>query len=188
MEVKLDLNILTRNKITPNQAVFLYLLYRKEWDKLKNMYSFLEAVDIKNSLIGTKYILDKSKDKKILETTISNNHVCKLFGIRSDKINFIEFYNIYPIKVGNRVLRAANVDTVLGRKHEKKYLNKIFTTDQHEAAKKATQAFINKQRISNSMNYLPNIETVINNAMWEQWTVFEQAYGQENASWNTETI
>lgn len=188
MDINLDLNRLSRNNLNPNQGVFLYLVYLKEWDKLKGLFTIEEAVAIKNSLLDTKYILDKSKDKRISETTVSTANVCKLLGIRSDKVNFIEFYNIYPIKVGNRVLRAANIDTVLGRKHEKKYLSKVLTVDDHEAAKKATEAFIAKQRVSNSMAYLPNIETVINNAMWEQWTVFEQRYGQENASWNTETI
>lgn len=188
MEIKIDLNRLARNNLTPNQGVLLYLMYKKQWDTIRSIFSIKQAKQLRNSLLSTKFLLIDSSDIKVTETIVSNENVCKLFNIRADKINFIEFYNIYPIRVGNRILRAATLDTVLGKKHEKRYLAKITTIEDHEKAKAATELFINKQRVAGSLPYLPNIETVINNAMWEQWEVFKQKEGEESSSWNTETI
>ena len=36
--------------------------------------------------------------------------------------------------------------------------------------------------------YLPNMETVMNNSMWEQWEVFVQANGVEEQEWNSDLI
>ena len=120
------------------------------------------------------------------EIILSNSKVCKLLGIREDEVRFIEFYNVYPVRVGTRVLRAANVDTVQGRKHEKKYLAMIKSIEAHNKAIEATKAYVEKKRRMNDLNFLPNIETVINNAMWENWESF---IGEETkADWNTQTI
>jgi hypothetical protein len=142
MVVEIDLNKLKRTGLSANQFVLLYLLYYKEWELTKELFSLADAMLIRDSLVETKYILSTSKSVKFKDTIISMPNVTKLLGIRSDKIAFTDFYLCYPIRVENRVLRAKNVDTVQGRKHEKKYLLKIKTLKDHEAAVNAIKAYI----------------------------------------------
>ena len=123
-----------------------------------------------------------------MNTIVSKNHIEKLFGIRSDQINFWEFYQCYPIRVGTRVLRASGSIAQVAKKHEKKYLSRIKRTDQHLLAIQATEAFISQQKRANKLQYLPNMETVLNNSMWEQWTVFIQENGVEEQEWNSDQI
>lgn len=175
-----------RTKLTPNQLILLRLLYEKDLDNIIDIFGKKEALDIRNTLLDTDYIL--SDNNKFTDTVISVKNVEKLFGIRGDKINFWEFYNCYPIKVGARVLRASGATSQLALKHQKKYLNRVKTKDAHENAIKAVESFVAKQRQANKLMYLPNMETVMNNSMWEQWQVFVQANGVEEQEWNSDLI
>lgn len=188
MEINLKTSILRKNNITPNQAVFLYLFLHKDWKSLKETFTYSQAEKVRNSLVDTIYILSKDTESKLKDTIISNKNVQKLFGIKNEIIPFVEFYNTYPIRVGSRVLRAANLDTVIGRKHEKKYLKKVKTKEQHDLAVKATEAFVDKQRASGKLQYLPNMETVLNNAMWESWMALIEVKGKEGQEWNDEVV
>lgn len=187
MKLNIDTNRLISRGLSANQFVLLALLYNKEFDKIKKLYGIEEAIKIRNTLTDTKYILSKN-NVKFKETIISNSNVGKMLGIRSDKINFWEFYNVYPIRHGNRVLRAGNPDSQLAIKHEKKYLLKIKLKKDHDKAVKAIEAFVAKQRLVGKLQYLPAMETVLNNALWEQWEGFIQTVGDEGADWNTTTI
>lgn len=175
-----------RTKLTPNQLILLRLLYEKDLDNIIDIFGKKEALDIRNTLLDTDYIL--SNNNKFTDTVISVKNVEKLFGIRGDKINFWEFYNCYPVKVGARVLRASGATSQLALKHQKKYLNRVKTKDAHENAIKAVESFVAKQKQANKLMYLPNMETVMNNSMWEQWQVFVQANGVEEQEWNSDLI
>tara|TARA_R110000751_G_scaffold34272_1_gene84932 strand:+ start:1382 stop:1900 length:519 start_codon:yes stop_codon:yes gene_type:complete len=172
--------------LTPNQLVLLQLLYNKDYFNIKEIFGETRAIDIRKSLEHTPYIL--SLGGLFTDTIISNDQIEKLFGIRGDQINFWEFYQCYPIRVGTRVLRASGSIAQVAQKHEKKYLAKVKRTAQHELAIKATEAFINQQKRANKLQYLPNMETVLNNCMWEQWTVFIQENGVEEQEWNSDQI
>ena len=52
----------------------------------------------------------------------------------------------------------------------------------------ATEAYVAKQRIAGKLQYLPAMETVLNNSLWEQWEEFVETVGEEGANWNTTTI
>jgi hypothetical protein len=187
----MDLNFskLSRNKLNPNQFALLHLMYFKEWEVIKKIFSYKEAVSIRNSLIGTKYILnDNSHKNKLTETIISVKNVAKLLDIRADDINFLEFFTEYPIKVGNRILRPRSSDTVEGKRIEKKYLKKITSKKQHDLAIEATKAFVRKQKIAAQLQFLPSLEVVINNARWESWEVFITRFGTEEGSDHVDAI
>ena len=62
------------------------------------------------------------------------------------------------------------------------------TIVQHEEAIKNTKAFVLKQKQSGKLPYLPAMETVINNAMWETWASLVDVPGTEEKEWNEETI
>ena len=189
MEVTLSLALLRRSKLSPNQLYLLNLLYYKELDAIKEIFGIQEAVSIRNSLFGTPYILNNSDNSlKFTETLISKKHVEKLLGIRTDNINFWEFYTCYPIRIGNRVLRGVGPNTQISQKHEKKYLSRVKTAEAHALAIKAIEAFVAKQKASNQLQYLPAMETVMNNNLWESWEVFIDDFGTEGQDWNTQII
>lgn len=187
MKITLCTELIKKHKLTPNQTVILYLLYYKKFDDISEIFGKLEARKIRDSLVDTQYILSDA-NQKFTETILSNKHIEKLFDIRVDDINFWEFYNCYPIKVGSRVLRSAGPTSQIALKHEKKYLTKVKKTDDHIKAIKAITAFVSKQKQAGKLAFLPNMETVMNNAMWEQWEVFIEENGKEGQEWFNETI
>jgi hypothetical protein len=186
MKIQLTLELLQQASLTPNQIVLLQLLYNKDYDNIEKIFKKDLANSLRNSLQDTPYIL--SNGGLFMDTVISNGEIEKLFGIRGDQINFWEFYQCYPVRVGTRVLRASGDIAQVAKKHEKKYLSRVKKTAQHELAIKATEAFVNTQKRANKLQYLPNMETVLNNCMWEQWTVFIQDRGVEEQEWNSDQI
>jgi hypothetical protein len=175
-----------RSNLTPNQLVLLKLLYYNDIENIIAIFGKNEALIIRNSLIGSNYIL--SGNTKFTETILSKKNIEKLLDIRADEINFWEFYNCYPIKVGPRVLRSAGPTSQIALKHEKKYLTRVKTIEAHQQAIKAIQSFVTKQKQANKLNFLPNMETVLNNSMWEQWEIFVQDNGVEEQEWNNDQI
>lgn len=175
-----------RSNLTPNQLVLLKLLYYNDIENIIAIFGKNEALIIRNSLINSNYIL--SGNTKFTETILSKKNIEKLLDIRADEINFWEFYNCYPIKVGPRVLRSAGPTSQIALKHEKKYLTRVKTIEAHQQAIKAIQSFVTKQKQANKLNFLPNMETVLNNSMWEQWEIFVQDNGVEEQEWNNDQI
>lgn len=189
MKIEIDLKKCNHHKIRPDEYVLLYLMYHKEYDKIEKLFGRKKAVAMKEILetFHSNFFINKDP-KPFKKTILSNKEVCKLLNIREEQVNFIEFYNLYPVRVGSRVLRAANVDTVIGKKHEAKYLKRIKTKEAHEQAKKAIEAFVAKQRQSGKLQYLPNMETVLNNAAWEAWEELIDESGTEQKDWNEQSI
>ena len=187
MKITLCTEFLKKHKLTPNQTVLLYLLYYKKFNDISEIFGKLEARKIRDSLVGTQYMLSDTT-QKFMETILSNKHVEKLLDIRIENINFWEFYNCYPIKVGGRVLRSAGPTSQVALKHEKKYVTRVKTVEKHQIAIKAITAYVAKQKQVGKLGFLPNMETVMNNSMWEQWEVFIEESGSEGQEWNSEQI
>lgn len=188
MKIEIDLTKCKRNKLRPDHFVVLYILYYGEKELAQALFTKEQAFGLRDDLIGTKYILSATKETHFFKTLISTANVEKLLDIRADKINFLDFFIEYPMKVGARILRPKNLDTQQGRKFEKKYLSKVKTKDSHLEAVAAVKAFVTKQRRAGKMQYLPNMETVLNNAMWESWSEFIESYGNEGANSHVESI
>jgi hypothetical protein len=187
MEFSITLSVLKTAGLKIEQAFLLYMLYYKKFEDIAETVGKKEALVIRNSLVDSKYLLSDST-VKFTETVISKKNVEKLFGIRSDQVNFWEFYSCYPIKVGTRILRASSNSAALAKKHEDKYLKRVKTVEQHEKAILALEAYLSKQRQSNSMKFLPMMETVMNNSLWESWEVFIDEVGKEGLDWNNDSI
>lgn len=188
MKIEIDINSIVKDNISPNQYILLYLLYFQEIDLIKSLYSKKEALTLRNSLVGTKYLLNNN-EANFYETVLSKNNVEKLLNIKSDSINFWEFYSVYPVKVGSRVLRAGSYDTVIGKKHEKKYLSRVKKLEQHHEAIKAVETYVSKQKQNGKLDFLPNMETVLNNALWESWKeLIPLNPEEEGKEWNTDII
>ena len=186
MNLTVSLEQLKKTKLTPDQFVLINLIYHQKFDDILEIFGKEKAMGLRSELSTTDYIL--SIGPKFMDTVISKKHVERLLDIRGDVINFWEFYNCYPIKVGSRVLRSAGPTSQLALKHEKKYLARVKKLEDHQQAIKAVNAFVNKQRQSQKLAYLPNMETVLNNASWEQWAVFIEDEGVEGQEWNNNLI
>jgi len=187
MKLSINVDDMVKHKVLPNQVMLLLFFYHKDFESIKKLFTKEQAIDLRNSLLETDFILS-DKDIKFIDTVISKDKVGKLLGIKSDNgINFSEFYNCYPIKVGSRILRGSS-NTQLAQKHEKKYLAKIKTIEQHQEAIRAITTFVAKQKSAGKLEYLQNMETVMNNAMWESWSTLIEPIGEENGAWNTESI
>lgn len=186
MKIELNLNKLRKNFLSPNQFILLYLLYEKEFDTLLHLFGKEGSFKIRNSLRDSEFLLDCPD--RFTETLISKSHVEKLLGIKNSEINFADWYQIYPIKVGNRVLRSSGCTTESYKKHKQKYLKRVTTIEEHQLAIKATEAFVSHQKRSDNLRFLPNIETVLNNSKWQEWEVFIEQSGRESLKWNNEVI
>jgi hypothetical protein len=187
MKINVSIEDMVKHKLLPNQVVLLMLLYHQDFDSIKQLFGKQLAIEIRDSLIGTEFLLS-DKDTKFVETIISKDKVGRLLGIKGDSgINFWEFYNCYPIKVGSRVLRASG-NSQLAEKHEKKYLAKVKTLEKHQEAIRSITTFVAKQKASGKLEFLPAMDTVMNNASWEAWTALVEPIGEENGEWNTESI
>lgn len=192
MDMKIELTIekMVEKQLLPNQVILLLLMYNQKFDEIKSLFGIKEAIIIRDSLIGTPYILNTTGSNiKFMETLISRENVADLLGIKTDaNINFWEFYNCYPVKVGSRVLRASGPTSQLALKHEKKYLMRVKTNEGHLKAIASISAYVAKQKSSGKLEFLQNMETVLNNSSWEQWEVFIQESGKEEEEWNSTTI
>jgi hypothetical protein len=189
MKLVITTKFLKEAKLDPNSISILFLLYHKLFDDIKEVFGKDKAISIRNSLIETPYILSY-ESTHFTKTILAKSEIEKLFGLRSDKINFWEFYNCYPVKTnGGRILRG-NSGTQLAEKHEKKYLSKVKTISQHEEAIKAVTAYVQKKKNENSMEYMEAMDRVINNSLWETWKEFTKSSleGRNTPYWNTEAI
>jgi len=188
MNIKVTLALLKKSKLSPDMLVMLQLLYYKKFDDIAIIFGKTNSINLRNKLIVTTGYILSHYTVKFTETTVSNKEIEKLFDIRSDVINFWEFYNCYPVRVGPRVLRAAGPTTQIALKHEKKYLARVKSQEQHQLAIAAISSFVAKQKSSGKLEFLPNMETVMNNSSWEKWEVFIQESGKEEEEWNSTTI
>ena len=188
MDIKVTLALLKKSKLSPDMLVMLQLLYYKKFDDIAIIFGKTNSINLRNKLIVTTGYILSHYTVKFTETTVSNKEIEKLFDIRSDVVNFWEFYNCYPVRVGPRVLRAAGPTTQIALKHEKKYLARVKSQEQHQLAISAISSFVAKQKSSGKLEFLPNMETVMNNSSWEQWEVFIQESGKEEEEWNSTTI
>ena len=92
------------------------------------------------------------------------------------------------MKVGNRVLRPKNSDTIEGKKLKKKYLAKVKSLEDHKLAVEATKAFVRRQRISSNLEFLPGLEVVINNAKWQSWETFITRFAEGKTADHIDSI
>ena len=187
MKVEIDLTYLKKFNLSVDQFIILKLIYLKEFSDIKEFYGVKQAVSIRNALCFTPFVLS-DEYTKFTETLLSKEKVEKLLMIRSEDINFWEFYVCYPVKVGTRVLRGASNNSKLAEKHKKKYLREIKTVKQHKLAIASIEAFVAKKKQEGSLEYLPMMETVMNNNMWEQWSVFIEEIAKGGKEWNNERI
>jgi len=95
--------------------------------------------------------------------------------VGEEAINFDEMFNLYPTKTPDgRILRAANKEfngklTADYKKLRDKYLKKIKNVAMHEMILDATSKMLSDYKKRGSLNYLPLMETFVNQSQWERY-------------------
>lgn len=168
--MEINLRRCVTNDITPNEYVILSLLNEKEYDKIAKVFGKEGAIVLRNRLIDKGFVVS-DKNVKFTVTELNSKKVNKVLNINDVDIKFWDWYSIYPVRHNTRIFRAANPDAKLAQKHKEKYLRHVKTIEDHEFAMKATIAFIESQSNNGKLQYLPQIDRVLNNKEWEKWEV-----------------
>lgn len=168
MIVEVNMKSIEQEQLTVPQYFVLYFLYHKKYDECAKFIGKELSKAVRNELVGSKFIIS-DKTVKFTETMLSISNVRNLIGLGKEDINFWEWYQIYPIRVGTRVLRSSKDGTATVKKHRDKYLKRVKTVEQHRKAIASTEAYIAVMKQANKLSFLLNIETVLNNSKWEDW-------------------
>jgi|GEM_PF-2741544 len=183
-KIEVDLVKCQLNNITPSDYVLIHLMYHRDYKRIEGIFTRKGASEIKNGLIGSKYILS-GREVPFKETILSLKNVKSLLNIKDDTFDFWKWYSIYPHKVGSRILRATTHGSKAATDHEKKYRRVVKSIEHHDEICKRTENYVESQRIAEKLPYLPAILTVLNGRLWEQWDDIEK---EEDAAWNQTLI
>ncbi len=167
MIVEINTSKLIEEGLTSDQYVLLYLIWEKKSavasHLLKNNQALVKSLP---DLVEKKYLLKFDSSTIIID----RKKVQQLIGLKVDF--FWELFNTYPAKVftggSNRVLRALSHDSWDAKTCKKKYESKIKTLAKHEHVMDCLNAELNERRKRNSMEYMQQLITWINQSSWEK--------------------
>ena len=183
MKIDIDFEILQETKMSADDFTYLYLLYKKEYDYLSNL--------------NLKPNLDKLQEVgyiKLGET--SDQHIVRqefidLFSTDFDQM-FAQLIATYPMKVttsnrSTRVLHAKDPDAQANLKCKLRY--KRIVGDKMYKHKNIMKCLDNQLKIErDSLGYLQNLETWINNHTWEKYENLDEHDTRETASRITRSL
>tara|TARA_Y100001963_G_scaffold114089_1_gene158137 strand:+ start:1878 stop:2426 length:549 start_codon:yes stop_codon:yes gene_type:complete len=173
MKLNIDFEILQQTKMSADDFIYLYIIYRKG-------FNYLNDLNLRPNLDE----LQKKSYIKLGET--AEQHVIRqefidLFSNDFDQM-FAELVSTYPMKVssnrGVRILHAKDPDAKSNEKCKNRYRkivgNKLY---KHKYIMKCLD---NQLRIDrDKLAYLQNLETWINNHTWEKYENLDE-YDTEN--------
>lgn len=183
MKLEIDLSKCASYGITPNHIVLLYLMKHNDFDRITKIFTKGDALKMRGELLEGGF-LKSDGTGKFMGTLINKPKYNHIFNIKDLDIKFWDWYSLYPVRFDGRVFRAAKEDSELAKKHKKKYLKRINSVKQHELAITATKAFLASK--NNDYRYLPQMEKVVNNSMWESWESLIERHREDN--WQSDEI
>ena len=164
MKIEIDFELLRSTQLSADEYLYLYIVYRKGFNYLAqlNLKPDLEKLEKKN------YI----KLGQTPENHIIRHEFIDLFSSNFDSM-FAELISTYPMKVftasrGVRILHAKDPDAKANEKNKRRYKrivdNKPYK-HKHIMSCLRTQLKVEHE----SLAYLQNLETWINNHTWEKY-------------------
>tara|TARA_R100001463_G_scaffold13104_1_gene35135 strand:- start:62 stop:607 length:546 start_codon:yes stop_codon:yes gene_type:complete len=162
MTIEIDLELLKTNDLSPDEFIGLYLVLRKGYSYLKDVKL---NIDWKN-LEDKEYIEDWTAN-----TLVVTNKFKSLFTNNFDAM-FEELISVYPNRVHTktsvRVLCAADPKAKTNDKARKRYKGVVGRKlHLHNKIIKALRVQLKVQE--DSLGYMQNLETWINNHTWEKY-------------------
>ena len=178
MQIEIDIDLLIANKISADDYLALYAVYRKGFKILSKLSLSPNWEDLQ-----TKGFV---KLGKTLEEHAVRQKFINLFSSDFDQM-FNSLLLKYPMKVrtstGIRVLHASDPNAKANKKAKDKYRrvvgNKKFT---HDRIMKLLDVQLRIDR--DRLEYLQNLEVWINNHTWEKYVDIEDN-GKENSGERT---
>ena len=166
MKIEIDLRLLEQNHLSPDDYIFLYIIWRKA-------FGYIGSIPLRvntQRLQDDKWIvIDKTG---VHEQYIIQDKFLDLYRSDFDKM-FEELVELYPFKVGSpgrgdRILRAKDPNAVSNKKAKIKYKRLVDGRPHvHKYIIKCLQ--IQLQHEKGNLGYMQNLETWINNHTWEKY-------------------
>ena len=164
MKVEIDFDVLKETKMSPDDFIYLYIIYRKG-------FNYLQQLNLKPNVEQ----LQSDGYVKLGETpenhTIRQNFI-DLFVSDFDQM-FAELVGTYPMKVnspgrGIRILHAKDPDAKANDKCRNRY-KKIINNKpyKHKHIMRCLNIQLKVER--ENLGFLQNLETWINNHTWEKY-------------------
>jgi|TARA_R110002020_G_scaffold137687_4_gene307108 hypothetical protein len=166
MNIEIDLSLLKENHLSPDDYIFLYLIWRKGFNTVESIPLRIKAtrlehdgwITLNDELDHTKFVVQqKFKD---------------LYLADADKM-FEELVELYPFKVlsptrGARVLRAKDPNSMSNKKAKNRYKRIIQNKPHlHRYIIKCLKTQLEHEK--DNLGYMQNLDTWINNHTWEKY-------------------
>jgi hypothetical protein len=183
MKVDIDFEILKETGMSADDFLYLYILYKENYNYLSNL--------------NLKPNLDQLQDAGYIKLGETPDQHCirqefiDLFSSDFDQM-FAELIGTYPLKVnapdrGVRVLHAKDPNATSNLKCKLRY--KKIVGDKLYKHKKIMKCLDNQLRIErDSLGYLQNLETWINNHTWEKYENLDEDDTKENTTRITRSL
>ena len=164
MRVEIDFEVLKDTKMSADDFLYLYIIYRKG-------FNYLKQLNLKPNVEKLQ------KDGYVKLSEHPENHTIRqefidLFSCDFDQM-FAELISTYPMKVttsgrGIRILHAKDPDAKANEKSRKRY--KKIVENKPYKHKHIINCLNNQLKIErDNLGFLQNLETWINNYTWEKY-------------------
>jgi hypothetical protein len=170
MNVTVDIRDCLSEGLSPSQYCYLRLLWEKKLELAKDLYYNDSGLrSSMEEMIKTGYILYYSEETGY---SVDKKKCDDLFNFTPS--DFWEVFTTYPIKVndgagGVRVLRARSHESKDAKTAFKKYQAVIKTKVAHKKVLKCLELELENRIKSNSLSYMQNLITWINQRTWEKY-------------------
>ena len=181
MEIIIDLNALKKTNLQTDEYIIMELI---RLEKNKELYSFLmDHMKLKEDELKMffEYYEEQEWIKIVKNIDVNNLTNCLVLREKyitlalpkTEEVDFDIIWNLFPISAptvsGNRPLRAMSLESQNYKDAKKRYLNKIKTSIKNEDVFYRLQQEIETRTNENSMKYMSNIISWINQCGWEKY-------------------
>ena len=183
MKVEINFEVLSQTEMSADDFIYLYIIYRKG-------YNYLDNLNLKpnlDELQAKGYVqLGETPDQHYVR-----QEFIELFSSDFDQM-FAELVSTYPMKVnspgrGIRILHAKDPNARANEKSKNRY-KKIVSgklyKHKHIIACLKKQLIVDKE----SLAYLQNLETWINNHTWEKYENLDENDTRETTTRITRSL
>lgn len=181
MEIIIDLNALKKTNLQTDEYIIMELI---RLEKNKELYSFLmDHMKLKEDELEMFFKYYEEQEWIKIVKNIDINNLTNCFVLRekyitlalpkTEEVDFDIIWNLFPVSAptvsGNRPLRAISLESQNYKDAKKRYLNKIRTSIKNEDVFYRLQQEIETRTNENSMKYMSNIISWINQCGWEKY-------------------
>ena len=181
MEIIIDLNALKKTNLQTDEYIIMELI---RLEKNKELYSFLmDHMKLKEDEFEMFFKYYEEQEWIKIVKNIDINNLTNCFVLRekyitlalpkTEEVDFDIIWNLFPVSAptvsGNRPLRAISLESQNYKDAKKRYLNKIRTSIKNEDVFYRLQQEIETRTNENSMKYMSNIISWINQCGWEKY-------------------